>query len=118
MYETSYSHAIVPHKLYYYLALRKPILAIAQRDGEAARITEAAEAGVVASSKEPARITEAIARWSRELKITGRLAYQGREEEIAKYSADRRAQLLADAVRRLSGVAPACEAVERRQAVS
>ena len=38
LYETAYSPAIVPHKLYHYLGLGKPILALGPESGEMFRI--------------------------------------------------------------------------------
>ncbi|MBT0652935.1 glycosyltransferase [Geomobilimonas luticola] len=52
MYETEYSQAIIPHKLYYYLGLNKPIFAIAQHDGEVAQIVRRTKSGIVVSVSE------------------------------------------------------------------
>jgi glycosyltransferase involved in cell wall biosynthesis len=53
MYETPYSKAIVPHKLYHYLVMRKPILALAQEDGNVAAIIRITRTGRTVSAKSP-----------------------------------------------------------------
>lgn len=49
LYETPYSSAIIPQKLFHYLGLRKPVLALAPEIGEVASILEETGAGAAFS---------------------------------------------------------------------
>jgi hypothetical protein len=54
--------AQVPQKLYEYLGVRRPILALADDDGETARLLRWAGGHVVITDADPSRIADAIAR--------------------------------------------------------
>jgi glycosyltransferase involved in cell wall biosynthesis len=109
LYETDYSRAIVPHKLYYYLAMKRPILAVAGEEGETARLIARTGSGVVVSPTKPERIYAVLKRMVETWKRSGSLQHDPVDEEIEKYDIRRLSQKLA---RTLDGViaqrAPGC----------
>jgi len=86
LYETDYSRAIVPHKLYYYLGLNRPILAISDDQGEAAAIIRKTNTGVVISAKEPGNIAGALRGYIKAWKEGGTIPHRPNEREISHYS--------------------------------
>jgi glycosyltransferase involved in cell wall biosynthesis len=84
-YETGYSRAIVPHKLYHYLGMRKPILGIGDEDGEMASIIRDANAGRVVSISRQNGIFDELLAFYRAWKSEGRIEYQGRKHCIERY---------------------------------
>jgi glycosyltransferase involved in cell wall biosynthesis len=71
MYETPYSKAIVPHKLYYYLAMGRRVIAFAEEDGEVSQIIERTNVGKTFSSKNLEGATEALLGAFQEWKACG-----------------------------------------------
>jgi len=72
-------------KLFEYLAARRPILALAPKEGVAAKLIRAANAGVIVNPGNRREIKEAILKYYSEHQRTGSVAYQGKDEVIRKY---------------------------------
>jgi glycosyltransferase involved in cell wall biosynthesis len=92
LYETAYSSAIVPAKLYNYLVMPGPILAIAPETGATASIIAKTGTGNVSSpTRGPGPIKETLRRyydvWKR-----GQMPFNPNSAEVARY--DRRIQTL------------------------
>lgn len=76
-------------KVYEYLALKKPILALVPEDGEAAELINNSEAGEVISTKDLPVVTEVLTRWINNkpvVKTTGKIERFTRES-IAQQTA-------------------------------
>ncbi len=95
LYETDYSTAIVPHKMYYYLAMKRPVLAVAGEEGETARLIARTRSGIVVSPKKPERIYEVLKHMVETWKRSGALPHDPVEEEIEKYDIRRLSKKLA-----------------------
>jgi glycosyltransferase involved in cell wall biosynthesis len=97
MYETEYSRAIVPQKLYHYLAMGKPILALAGEDGELADIIRQTKTGFVVSPRDLKRPYEILdsnyLSWA-----NGSFQYHPDKHEISKYEYRSLAHKLADTI--------------------
>ena len=61
MFETPYSKAVVPHKLYYYLAMGKPVLAIAEENGGRGRHNKEDKDGCDRTGRHMAEVEGALA---------------------------------------------------------
>jgi glycosyltransferase involved in cell wall biosynthesis len=72
-------------KLFEYLAARRPILALAPREGVAAELIREANAGTVVDPDQPEQIKAAILKYYCEHQRTGSIRYFGREEVIRRY---------------------------------
>lgn len=103
MYETSYSKAIVPHKLYYYLAMGKPILAVAEPGGEVADIIRATNTGRTVSAGTPGGIGRALGEYRAEWERSGSIWYAPVPREIEAYEYGRLTQRLASAMDKTIG---------------
>ena len=98
LYETAYSPAIVPHKLYHYLGLGKPILALGPESGEMFRILSETNTGAVFSlARQDAAYQWLEAKWLEKLS-SGRAAHCPNEAAIGKYENGRLAQTLSSAL--------------------
>lgn len=71
-------------KLFDYLAARRPILSIGRKGTVIDRLLSETESGIQTTSKTETRV--AIERLFDEYNLTGRVAYQGRSDEVMKYS--------------------------------
>jgi glycosyltransferase involved in cell wall biosynthesis len=85
LYETDYSKAIVPHKLYHYLGMAKPIIAIAEEDGEVANIINTTRTGKIVSASRTDAIYNMIIDYYTEWKNSGCIKYNPDKEQIEKY---------------------------------
>jgi glycosyltransferase involved in cell wall biosynthesis len=85
LYETKYSKAIVPHKLYHYLSMNKPVFAIAEEDGEVAHIIRKTNVGIVVSKKKNAVMKQLLLQFYREWFERGYIRYEPNRTEIEKY---------------------------------
>ncbi len=85
MYETDYSGGIVPHKLYHYLGMLKPIMAIAEQEGEVANIIKATNTGKVISQKNTDEIYNILSDFYDEWEFSNYIKYEPINEELAKY---------------------------------
>jgi len=99
LYETPYSRSIVPHKLYYYLAMGKPILAIAGEKGETAAILNDTGAGKAISVKNPELFYDTLTQYYDEWESKGSLVSAADPAKIAKYDITQNAQKLADIIK-------------------
>ena len=95
MYETPYSKAIVPHKLYYYLAMSKPVLAVAEGAGEVADIIRSTDTGRTVSASRPGGVEQALREYYEEWKRSGSIRYEPRADRIEAYGYRRLTALLA-----------------------
>jgi glycosyltransferase involved in cell wall biosynthesis len=95
-------------KLMQYLGARRPILALAPRQGEADRLLSATSAGVVARNSED--VADVLGGWLDEYNRTGDVSYDGHAEALDWYSYDSQAARLAQI---LSGAARGTPAGER-----
>lgn len=97
-YETGYSKAIVPHKLYHYLGMRKTVLGVGDEDGEMACIIREANAGCVISLSKPDGIFDELSAYYREWKTNGRLEYHGVDDIIDHFEIQNLTAKLAGAI--------------------
>jgi glycosyltransferase involved in cell wall biosynthesis len=72
-------------KLFEYLGARRPILALAPKEGVAASLVREANAGIVVDSANRQEIKEAILRYYSEHERTGSVRYCGKDEVIRRY---------------------------------
>jgi glycosyltransferase involved in cell wall biosynthesis len=86
------SPGIVTSKIFDYLGARRPILDVP--GGDVTRQV-LADTGAGVSASDPAEIADVLARWYREWKRTGTVAYAGDPQRIARYSCRERARELA-----------------------
>jgi glycosyltransferase involved in cell wall biosynthesis len=99
LYENAYSTSIVPLKLYNYLIMKGPMLAIAPEEGRTAAIIAETRTGVVVSAK---RGVDAVYKqlhgfyeaWQR-----GELTVDPNLEEIARYDSHTQTRMLAEILR-------------------
>ena len=85
MFETPYSKAIVPHKLYYYLAMAKPVLAIAEENGDVDDIIKKTRTGVTIPAGRMAEVEGALAAAYGQWQESGTLPYAPETAEIEKF---------------------------------
>ncbi len=85
LYETEYGRAIVPHKLYHYFGMKRPILAVAGEDGEVARLIGRTRTGVVVSPRKTDEIYTALRGFLGAWESSGRIPFDGDNNEIRKY---------------------------------
>jgi len=85
MYENDYSKAIVPHKLYYYLGMSKPVLAVAEEYGEVADIIRRTKTGRIVSIKKENGIYNMLMDYYKDWKSHGLIEYTPNIEEIRRY---------------------------------
>lgn len=83
--EAGYSKAWVPQKLYHYLGMSKPIMAIAEEDGEIAHIIKSTRTGKIVSAEKPDVIYNMLFSYYEEWKTTGIIKYEPNTKEIEKY---------------------------------
>ncbi|MSU20529.1 MAG: hypothetical protein EXS30_03960 [Pedosphaera sp.] len=105
-YETGYSRAIVPHKLYHYLGMCKPILGVGEETGEMASIIQEANAGRVVSFSKHNGIFDELSAYYRTWKTKGRIEYHGRKHVVERYEIQQLTARLAEAI---------TQTVERRE---
>ncbi len=86
LYETDYSNAIVPLKLYSYLTMNRKVLAIAPEKGEAQRILSGTGLGEVFSIENRGKIVNFIRSAYREKQKTGQIAINPDPDELQKYN--------------------------------
>lgn len=86
MYETDYSKAIVPHKLYYYLGLKIPILAIAEKNGGVDNIITSTNTGEVISLRNYHDISIELKKYYYDVAKNGSINYSPNCNEIEKYN--------------------------------
>ena len=99
LYETGYSKSIVPHKLYYYLAMGKTIMAIAEEDGEVADIINRTGTGEVVSLRKPDGILNSLAKYYKLWSQCGTLKNSPDFNEIKKYDYSTIAEQLAKVIK-------------------
>lgn len=97
-YETGYSKAIVPHKLYHYLGIRKPVLGIGEEDGEMASIIRDANAGRVVSITRPDGLFDELLAFYRAWRTEGRIEYHGRKDFMERYEIQELTARLAETI--------------------
>ncbi len=85
LYETDFSRAIIPHKLYYYLGMKRPILAVAGEEGETARLIARTRSGVVVSPRKTEGIYQALKGFVETWRRSGHIEHTPDEKEIEKY---------------------------------
>ena len=103
LYENSYSAAIVPQKLYHYLIMGGPILAIAPEDGATASIiTKTAMGSVVSPKRGIDAVYEVLKRYYLAWQ-SGTLTIEANETEIDRYDDHAHTQRLADVLRVIGG---------------
>ncbi|MGA3175233.1 MAG: glycosyltransferase family 4 protein [Syntrophorhabdales bacterium] len=85
MFETPYSRAIVPHKLYYYLAMSKPVLAIAEKGGEVDDIIGRTGTGTTIPASDRGEIERFLSDRYMEWQARGALLYAPDPAEIEVY---------------------------------
>ncbi len=83
--EAGYSKAWVPQKLYHYLGMSKPIIAIVEEDGEVAHIINTTNTGNVVSAKKIDGIYNMLVSYYEEWKNAGNIKYKPNTKEIEKY---------------------------------
>lgn len=88
LHETQHSVAQVPHKLYHYLGLKKPILAIAPESGEVSRILKETRAGEVISSKRAMAIQDWLTHRVLEKQRTGNISFHPKHDAMEQYEFD------------------------------
>lgn len=97
--ESKESVEIVPGKVYEYIGVKKPILAIAPRNGAIAELIAETRAGLIAHQSEISDIAENILglfqNWKRE-RGTGQTAFNPNTEIIANYERRNAAKALAE----------------------
>ena len=103
MYETDYSFAIVPHKLYEYLTLETPIMAVAEKRGEVASIIRRTGTGTVVSVKDGTEIRDHLLALCKDLNGYRRSCYRPITTEICKYEVSSLVGRLADIMTQLTG---------------
>ena len=103
LYETEYSKAIVPHKLYHYLGMSKPIMAIADENGEVSHIIKTTRTGKVTSVKRPEGVYKMLVNYIEEHKNYGHIKYSPNLEEIGKYDIIKMTDKLAKTIKSCSG---------------
>jgi len=106
MYETPYSRAIVPHKLYYYLAMAKPVLAIAEKDGEVAEIIRRTGVGKTVPLRERALIPGLLSDYYEEWQRRGFISSSPNQAEIGLYEYSRLARLLKETMDESLAISP------------
>jgi glycosyltransferase involved in cell wall biosynthesis len=97
----------VPRKIFEYMSLMKPVLAIAEGDSATARIVEDSKVGVVAEQNVES-ITSAVLQLHRSWRSGGESTLE--RAAILKYRNDQLAARLGDVMRTASGLAPTAEA--------
>jgi glycosyltransferase involved in cell wall biosynthesis len=102
MFETEYSKAIVPHKLYPYMGMHKPILAIAEENGEVANILRITGTGKVISAKRDDGIYKTLVEYYQEWKNCGGIRYDPNIKEIEKYEVSKLTEKLSYTIRNLT----------------
>lgn len=95
LYETPYSRAIVPHKLYHYLGMRRPILGIADEDGEVASLLARTNTGHVYSKDNMPGLEAAISGYAETKRTYGTIPFYPNENEIERHDVNRIATNLA-----------------------
>jgi glycosyltransferase involved in cell wall biosynthesis len=98
LYETRYSKAIVPHKLYNYLCMGKPVLAIAEEDGEVAQIIRKTNVGKVVSKNKHIVLREILSQFYKEWNENGYISFKPNKYEIKKYDVVKLTKKLAELV--------------------
>jgi len=94
------SGGIMPRKAFDYLGAQRPILDI---PGGGVTSALLGDTGAGVSAAEPAQIADILARWYREWKRTGTVAYTGDPAKITRYSCRERARELADVLDSVAG---------------
>jgi len=89
----------VPAKLYEYLAVRRPILALCPPDSEPAEIVRRAEAGIVAPNDDQGAIERALSLLYRRFVAEGDLPWEGRPSVVEEYARPKSTAKLADVLR-------------------
>jgi glycosyltransferase involved in cell wall biosynthesis len=101
-YETGYSKAIVPHKLYHYLGMHKPILGIGEEDGEMASIIKETKVGRTVSIHNEGGVHRELLSLFNEWQKNGQIGYMGEHERIERYEIQALTRLLAETIREAS----------------
>ena len=101
LYETDYSRAIVPHKLYHYLGMKKPIVGIADEDGEVASILERTRCGSVVSKQRWEGLRDSLVQYANEKQKHRRIGFAPNEEAIGRYDINRISESLAGYLKEL-----------------
>jgi len=86
LYETPYSFAIVPHKLYYSLRMNIPILSVSEENGEVADIINRTQTGKVVSINRKEGIFKLLTDYYNEWKTSGGIKYLPNPCEIEKHN--------------------------------
>jgi len=101
LYETGYSRSIVPHKLYNYLGMMKPVVAIAEEDGEVANILRKTNSGRCFSVDKKAEILEEFIRLHDEWKRIGKITYGGNSDRTREFEIGVLVERLAQVIKTL-----------------
>jgi glycosyltransferase involved in cell wall biosynthesis len=104
LYETSYSKAIVPHKLYYYLAMSKPVLALVEEGGEVEDIMRRTGAGKTVSATKPDAVRQALNEYYDQWKERGQISYSADREMVAGYEYGNLTRTLKEAMDKVLGI--------------
>ncbi|RMG65698.1 MAG: hypothetical protein D6715_08130 [Calditrichaeota bacterium] len=86
LYDSANSHAIVPLKLYNYLAMDRPILSVGPRGGEVERILQQTRAGCHFAVSEKGAIQQFIRRCWREKQAEGTIPFSADKGTLGKYN--------------------------------
>jgi colanic acid biosynthesis glycosyl transferase WcaI len=87
------THLSVPSKLYSYISTGRPILALADRTSEVARIVEEAECGLRADPDDPHQIAESLSRLKNSASDRNKYGINSRKYCIDNYSKERVLQI-------------------------
>ncbi len=98
MYETDYSRAIIPHKVYHYLGMHKPIMCIAEEEGELASIIKTTRTGRIVSTKKINGIFDTLHEIFEEWKRFGSITYTPNVKEIEKYDIKKLTKKLSETI--------------------
>jgi glycosyltransferase involved in cell wall biosynthesis len=102
LYETKYSKSIVPHKLYYYLGINKPIMAIAEEDGEVSNIIKKTKTGHVVSATKPDKAITILKNYYQKWEKCGKINYMPNLSEIKNYEFIRLTEKLSKTIANIS----------------
>lgn len=88
-------------KIFEYLLARRPVLAVGGGKGVVKELLETTNAGRHASNL--AAVKNALVKYYEEYKLTGKVSYEGKEEQIDKYTHRQMAKKFSDVLNSISG---------------
>lgn len=98
LYETGYSRSIVPHKLYNYLGMNRPVVAMAEEDGEVASILKKTGSGNCFSVNNREGFLQGLLNYYSQWKSNRSIEYHGNTETIREYEWGKLSKRLAKVV--------------------